>query len=625
MLGERGGIGVRSLWCAAAIAAVAACSASSSTTLTSSSGPTSSGVGASGGSDSTTDITVGANGATGAGGMTGGGATSGSGGGMAEETACSACADAGGMCTNGVCVIVDNVGKLDANTQSTLEKGGSDDPNFKFLYPYDKTIFARGMLPPSLQFAGAGAEALYVHITGSSYDYKGYFGKSAPVRATLATKAWDALTLAAQPKEAIKISVTKLSGGKASAPATETWTIAQGSLKGAIYYETYASPLAGGPLSVGIMKLEPGQAQPTVLKSGCGNTCHTASADGSTLVSATGFAINSVSYDLKKGAATMVTMPNQAFTYGGIYPDGSFVVSATNYRTWIGAPSRLWDTKTGAAVAAPSWDSKITNSGTPSFSPDGKQIVFNHEDTGGGHSLATMAFAKATMTFSDQKDIANDPAYFLAWPAFTPDAKRVVYQAGSSDTFETNGGAVGDLMMVNPVSKKVQRLDALDGYAGAKSYLPANDPHYNFAPTILPIAVGGYYWVIFTSHRSYGNTLPSLDNNGTNGKLWVAAIDIDATDGIDPSHPAFYLEGQELTANNLRGFWVLNPCKDNGKGCKSGDECCGGFCYEVDGVTQCQPKPNGCSNEFEKCTIAADCCDLGAECINGFCAIPGPK
>ena len=54
-------------------------------------------------------------------------------------------------------------------------------------------------------------------------------------------------------------------------------------------------------------------------------------------------------------------------------------------------------------------------------------------------------------------------------------------------------------------------------------------------------------------------------------------IELHAADGFDPSHPAFYLEGQEIAANNLRGFWVLNPCKEVGKGCTSGDECCGGF------------------------------------------------
>lgn len=621
------------VWGAMTIAAAlgASCSASKEVASTTATGTVASSGGAGEGAStsgdaSTSDISVGVgNGAGGASTGTGPSATSGAGGGDAPEDACTVCVEAGGTCTNGVCTIVDDTGMLDAGTKSALEKGGNGDASFRFVYPYDKTVFARGLLPPTLQFEGTSASAVYVHITGGSYDYKGWFKGSNPLRVPLPAKAWEAMTLAAGAKESIQVSVTKLANGKVAGPITESWTVAQGSLKGTIYYETYGSPLAGGPLSVGIMRLDPGAAIPTVVKSGCGNTCHTASADGSTMVSSTGFVLNSVSYDLKKGAATIKLQPDQSFTYGGLYPDGKFLMSSTNYRTWSGLPSRLYDTKTGTKLSVPSWDTKVTNGGTPAFSPDGKAIVFNHEDTGMGHTLATMAFEKQGLVFSNLQDIAQDPNYILGWPAFTPDGKRVVYQAGTKENFETNDGAKGDLFLVSPVTKKPQRLDRLDGYAGNGSYLPANDPQLNFAPTVLPVAVGGYFWVIFTSHRSYGNTLPSLDNNGQNGKLWVAAIDIDATDGIDPSHPAFYLEGQELTANNLRGFWVLSPCKEVGQGCKTGDECCGGFCYEVDGKVQCQPKPDGCAKEFEKCATAKDCCDPGAECINGFCAVPAPK
>jgi len=39
----------------------------------------------------------------------------------------------------------------------------------------------------------------------------------------------------------------------------------------------------------------------------------------------------------------------------------------------------------------------------------------------------------------------------------------------------------------------------------------------------------------------------------------------------------------------------------------------------------CVPPPGGCSQEFEKCTTASDCCDKTAQCINGHCAQPPPK
>jgi hypothetical protein len=601
-------------------------------------------VGGSSGSSSEDGTTAGSGGAgttsnSGAGGLASvsvgqGGATSStttsssvsSGAGGSSPSKCDACAMAGGMCVNDVCTIVENPGKIDAGTQAQLESGGAGDAAFKWLYPYDKTVFARGLLSPTLQFAGVAPNATLLRVTFPGFDYKGFYGASNPMRVKPSQAVWDALTLAAGATTVVKVDVTKVAGGKVAGPITETWKVAPGSLRGAIYYETYGSPLAGGPLSVGIMKINPGAAQPVVMQSGCGNVCHTASADGSTLVAASGFfGLNSSSYDLKKGGAVVKTQGDMSFVYGGLTPDGSLVMSATNYRTWTGLPSRLYDSKTGIIIPTPSWDGVVQKAAMPSFAPDGSAIVFNRVDTGGGHSLATMTFAKASKTFSALTDLTNNATRFLGWPAFTPDAKWVVYDAGTNSAFETNAGALGDLHMVNVATKKSTRLDLLDGYSAAKNYLPANDPELNFAPTVLPVAVGGYFWVVFTSHRSYGNTLPSKDNNGQNGKLWVAALDINATDGIDASHPAFFLDGQELPANNLRGFWVLNPCKQDGEACKGGDECCGGFCYEYNGKIECRPVSNGCAKELEKCTTNKDCCDPGSECINGHCALPNPK
>jgi hypothetical protein len=543
---------------------------------------------------------------------------------------CQYCTAAGGQCSNNSCTITENPGNLTGTVQSQLQGTGMSDAMFRWLYPYDKTVFPRGLIPPTLQFDGASSpDAVYVHVSFPSFDYKGYYGPSMPGHLTFSALVWTAITEAATAQSPVQVQITKLSGGQVSGPITETWTIAQGNLKGTIYYETYDSTLAGGLGSVGIMQIQPGATQPVVIKTGCGNVCHTASADGSTLVANVGLGGPSASYDLKNNAALIFSPPNQHFTYGALYPDGSFLMSATDYRTWFPLGSAaLYDSHTGATIAAPGWDGTIKRDGTPAFSPDGKYIAFNHEDTGGGHSLAVMDFDQPTHTFSNLLDIATDPANTVAWPAFTPDGKWIVYHAGSNAEFETDEGATGDLFIVDLATHTVHRLDTLDGYTGTAttSYLPASDPALSFAPTVLPEAVGGYFWIVFTSHRSYGNTLPSQDNMDEYGKLWVAALDLSPTAGQDASHPAFYLDGQETNADNLRGFWVLNPCKADGSSCASGDECCGGFCRGGDsGALTCGSTGGGCSNEYEKCSTAADCCDPADQCINQKCAQPAPQ
>src|SRR5262249_35939619 len=99
----------------------------------------------------------------------------------------------------------------------------------------------------------------------------------------------------------------------------------------------------------------------------------------------------------------------------------------------------------------------------------------------------------------------------------------------------------------------------------------------------------------------------------------------------DPSHPAFYLDGQELVSGNMRPFVALAPCQPLMAPCESGSDCCSGFCRETsrasDGtpVLQCVPPPAGaCPNLHEACVTWSDCCDQTNLCINGRCAIKPP-
>ena len=174
--------------------------------------------------------------------------------------------------------------------------------------------------------------------------------------------------------------------------------------------------------------------------------------------------------------------------------------------------------------------------------------------------------------------------------------------------------------------------------------LPANDHPddsiVNYEPTVNPVPSGGYAWVVFTSRRLYGNVATvnpyysdprfhDISKTPTTKKLWVAAIDLNAAPGTDPSHPAFYLPAQELLAGNSRGFWVVDPCKSDGNSCETGDECCGGYCRANGdgGALVCSTATPSCSNVSEKCETTAQCCgaSTGISCIDGFCSVPTPK
>jgi hypothetical protein len=108
-------------------------------------------------------------------------------------------------------------------------------------------------------------------------------------------------------------------------------------------------------------------------------------------------------------------------------------------------------------------------------------------------------------------------------------------------------------------------------------------------------------------------------------QLWVAAVDMNPAGGSDPSHPAFMLRGQNPASINMKGYWVLDPCLQEGNSCDAGYECCEGFCRpDENGNFICSP-PEGCAQIDEHCETAADCCEPQAVCVNHFCTLPPPQ
>jgi hypothetical protein len=282
---------------------------------------------------------------------------------------------------------------------------------------------------------------------------------------------------------------------------------------------------------------------------------------------------------------------------------------------------------------------------------------------GNGTSLAVMDFAcgaqagsvacSGAPTFSGLREAYRAPdGEYVGWPSFSPDSKMMIFQhtvAASGDNgsvLNTRSNARAELWVADVPDAagatrfEPQRLCAANGYADdcTTSYLPTNDQNHasdvqlNFEPNVTPIAAGGYFWVIFTTRRLYGNVAttdpytpfqggPAATSPPTK-KLWMAAIDMNPEPGKDPSHPAFYLPGQEIMSGNTRAFWVAEPCHDDGNSCTTGDECCSGYCNDDgNGNATCGPRPSGCVPQFNRCLSNDDCCGGGdlLICVGGYC------
>ena len=602
-------------------------------------------------------------------------------------------------------------GPVDTATQTRLRGAAppSSPTEFGLLYPYDKTVWPRGILPPLVQWQTThSATAAYIHLIQTNFEFEGFYSGKGLLRQPIDPAAWTA-ALNGNGGDPLSLQVRIADAAGVYEATREGWTIATSPLRGTIYYASYsttlANPVSGSTSAAAVLAIKAGASNPVLALPGTQNqctVCHTVSDDGSTLfapsdnVSQPGADdySNSASYDLRNNGAVIAsyvadlagstgtapdgTSNNRKFLWSGLWKDGTFALqSAGHTQESYSDASRIFRRDNANAAPASGFDGVVQEAVTPAFSRDGTKVAFDYwtgtlaPGGGGGHTLDVMSFACGpvaaptpgapscgSFAFSNLRRLytnADQVNGYVGWPAWLPDSSGVVFHntvqtpSNQGDSpLSTWHGAKAQLWFVDvpadpSVAPQPIPLNALngDGPNGA-SVLPSpaggllhgDDDQMNYEPTVNPIASGGYAWVVFTSRRMYGNVAQGDPYAAADGvtavpkKLWIAAIDTHPTPGHDPSHPAIYLPGQELLAGNMRGFWVVDPCRADGASCETGDQCCGGYCRPTpSGALACGNIKTGCAQEFEKCTQTSDCCGAGQgfECTNSVCSRPAAK
>jgi WD40 repeat protein len=511
--------------------------------------------------------------------------------------------------------IVDDPEGVSEELGEIFDDASLPDPALDVLYPYDGTVFPRGLVGPTMMWNGGGAADVYrVRIHASTYDFTGYRTVPAPSRYAMPGDTWRQLTDSVTGP--VTIEVQRYDGVNAYLPEVQTWTMSTANLRGSIYYWEVNNG--------DVVRITPGDTAPeTFLEKQPGQcvACHSVSRDGSTIVaSQSGGYSPWALFDAPSGQALFTT--DLASGFQAISPDGDYVV----WRQWGDAsatPTPMVLSEADSSVPLAYLEPPGGTPVHPSWSPDGRHLAFGVRTDGNGldFTQSTLWIADVDVEaplFSNLRQVAlNDPTRpTIAYPTFSPDSKWIAFNRA---TQARTRGAAGELWLANLDGSVQLLLEAANGVGAVQ----AEQQHVSYEPTFSPVSSGGYFWIVFVSERTYGNQLVDQNVDTRRKQLWVTAVDAEPTPGEDPSHPAFWLPGQELDNHNMRGHWALSPCKGLGASCEAGYECCEGFCIwdEEAGGTVCG-EPQSCSQIDDACVTNADCCDETAVCIGGFCSEP---
>ncbi len=443
------------------------------------------------------------------------------------------------------------------------------------LYPYDKTVWPLGLTSPLVMWNAPQAGDVYLlHYAEKDYAFDGYYTlASLPGQLRLDQGAWDRITASTDTTAgadplAFGLARWDHASSTAYATATETWSVAPQSLRGAIYYWT-ASQDAEGVRRGHISRFQPGTgAAPQPLDNGKCMGCHAVNAQGTVLVAdiddlgaktdpSTGPYGNWsgtrpwAAFDLTASTADAGILPSMETTKFGadlaLTPDGTYVVfggptSVDTGGSTIGSPIAgskylsLARTATGSVVATSGLDQVALDPGTgmmmPAFAPDGTKLAVvlaqfaadnviaeapnGAAGAGASERIAYLDFNPTGPSFGPTLHTVVDGSVAafattgrgLAYPSFSPAGDALAFHSGMYST-GCDPAAATPCVDTTPDDGNLFVATLAGGtpirMAAASDPPNAADRNASVEPTFNPEPRGGYSWAVFTSMRRWGN------------------------------------------------------------------------------------------------------------------------
>ncbi|MGE0401927.1 MAG: TolB family protein [Kofleriaceae bacterium] len=443
------------------------------------------------------------------------------------------------------------------------------------VYPNDGVIVPPNLGKLELHFRPGGGNTVFeVSFASSVIDLKVYVSCTALNGGGVYLpdqQVWSWIAESHRGTDPVRWSIrgTDANGTAVGASTEMTIGFAPRDLGGGIYYWTTAT---GSIMRFDFASTTQTMAEPFVTPSMTGGTCvgcHALSRDGKKLVAEAGGQndgrILLLDVETRMPMVPFASTPKSNFEswnpdgsqFAGVWADSGNEFNLMIFNGTTGQIDEIVDA--GGTAANP------TNH--PDWSPLGDRIAF--ANVGVMNTLQMMynceirSVAKVGGAWQPyQVLVPREAGKNKYYPAYAPDGKMLVFNESICNSGNTGGECDAD---TNPTAK----LKVVDGIAGGQVWdmTRANAPGIadngqtnltNTFPKWNPFISevnnqgGRLAWVTFASTRKYG--LRNPPGNGT--LIWMAAVNLDAPAGTDPSYAAFALPFQDITTSNHIAQWT---------------------------------------------------------------------